>query len=151
MGVWAIDTSVAVASVVTAHPRHKACEALLRHADAHHIGLIIGAQALTEAFTVLCRLPVRPSISTSTAAVLVRDGIERRCRVASIDRELQKSAMDIILATGRSFTLLDLAQHVVCAQRVRAERLWTLHVRELAPLWDVDHVWAPEQLTQLTM
>jgi predicted nucleic acid-binding protein len=146
MAIWAVDTSVLIAGLVTGHPRFAACDALLRHVERERIGLVTGAHALTEAFTVLCRLPLRPMITPSVAAVLVRDGIERRCRVASIDMELQRTAIAAVVDAGRGPSAVVNALHVACARRARADRLWTLDRRDVLPFWDEAHVFEPESL-----
>lgn len=141
--IWAMDTSVAVAALVTGHPHFAACHRLLAEAESQRIALVVAASALTEAFARLCHLPVRPAISPASAAVLIRDGLERRCRIASIDVDLQRQALAAVVASGRDPTTVGHALHVACAKRARATQLWTLEPTAVLPFWDEEHVREP--------
>jgi len=141
--IWAMDTTVAVASLVTGHPHFATCHRLLLEAERERIALVITAPALTEAFNALCQLPVRPGIGPAAAAVLIRDGLEKRCRIASVDVDLQRQAIAAVVASGRDPRLASKALHVACAQRARASVLWTLESVLLVPFWDAEHVREP--------
>jgi predicted nucleic acid-binding protein len=73
-GRWAVDTSVAVASLVESHAAHQTCRstaASLRPALAGH--------AAFETYSVLTRLPGPARVTPTTAAHLLEQAFPLRC------------------------------------------------------------------------
>lgn len=144
MSIWAVDSSVLVAALVATHPRHEACARLLAHAQEARYAVVVAAHALSEVFAALCALPLQPPISASAAAVLVRDGVEGRCRISGVHGDTVHDALAAVVAAGAPAEAIHDAVHALCAQRARAECIWTLHVDALTPFWDAEHVKRPE-------
>jgi predicted nucleic acid-binding protein len=143
MSLWAADASVMVAALVAAHPQHEACARMLRHAQEARYAVVLAANGLAEVYQALCTLPLQPPISASAAAVLVRDGVEGRCRISGIHGDTLHDAIAAVVAAGRGGAAVHDALHVLSAQRARAECIWTLHVEDLLPYWDAEHVKHP--------
>lgn len=69
------DTSVLVAAFETSHPRHSVCLPWLQRAQAKEIDGYLSTHTLAELYSVLTRLPVRPSISPVLAQRLLDENL----------------------------------------------------------------------------
>lgn len=143
MNLWALDTSVLVASLLRRHPAHDRCQNVLRRAEAEDFTLVICAHAVAETFSVLCRMPLAPPLSPSAAETLIEREVVARCRILPVDGELERQAVRACVAIGRGGGLVHDALHVVCARQAGAAALWTLNQRDFVPLWDAAHVRTP--------
>jgi predicted nucleic acid-binding protein len=79
-----LDTSVIVAAVVEAHPRHGPSFAWLQKARRGDIDAVIATHSLVETYAVLCSLPVSPRIAPSTAWTLIDRSVLSCCRPVSL-------------------------------------------------------------------
>lgn len=72
-----LDTSVLVAGLVRAHPRHGPCRPWLTRVQSGDVDLVLAAHSLAELHSVLTTLPVKPRISPRTALQLAEENLLR--------------------------------------------------------------------------
>jgi len=65
------DTSVFVAAFEVSHPRHGVCLPWLQRAQKKEISGYLSTHTFAELYSVLTRLPVKPTIAPSTAQRLI--------------------------------------------------------------------------------
>jgi predicted nucleic acid-binding protein len=90
-----LDTSVLVAALVEAHPRHEPAFAWLARAHRGEVTGIIAAHSIVEAYAVLTSLPLSPRIAPPTAWTLLERSVLSCCRAIGL------SASDIRQVVGR--------------------------------------------------
>lgn len=138
--IWSLDTSVLVATLLKAHPRHSDARRLQQRAEKEKIEVAVCAHALAETFSVLTRLPIEPLLRPSDAEILVQREVADRCRVVPVDGELESLAIAAVVAAGLHGGAVHDALHVVAARRMNAKFLWTLNRKHFIPFWDELHV-----------
>jgi predicted nucleic acid-binding protein len=69
------DTSVLVAALAQAHPRHATARPWLQRARSKEFVFLVGTHSLAETFSGLTRLPISPRISPAQAEWLIRTNI----------------------------------------------------------------------------
>ncbi|MBA3920496.1 MAG: PIN domain-containing protein, partial [Nostocaceae cyanobacterium] len=69
------DTSVLVAAFEVSHIKHGVCLPWLQQAQEKEIDGYFSTHTLAELYSVLTRLPVRPTISTAAAQRLIGDNL----------------------------------------------------------------------------
>jgi predicted nucleic acid-binding protein len=69
------DTSVIVAAIIEAHPRHEESLPWLQKVKNNEIEGVISSHASIELYSVLTSLPVSPRISPALARQLIRENI----------------------------------------------------------------------------
>lgn len=145
-----LDTSVLVAGVVRAHPRHTQCRPWLARFQAGDLDLVLAAHSLVELHAVLTTLPVKPRISPRTALQLAEENLlrpkpEGRAEVIALSVE---DYLEVLATAGR----LSLAGGVVydaliarAAQTAKVEQLVTLNADHFRRVWPsgVDQVREP--------
>ena len=132
MTVTAVDTSVIVAALLGWHESHE--QALSSLIDASKGGLVVPAPALTEAYSVMTRLPAPHRLAPADACELLSGSFERRAKVVGLTekeawRFLRESASQGV-AGGSTYDALILA----CAHKARAKRMLTLDRRDFMRL-----------------
>jgi predicted nucleic acid-binding protein len=70
-----LDTSVLVAALVEAHPRHAQAFPWLQRVRGADVQAVIAAHSIAETYAVLTSLPVRPRIAPSAAWTLVEQSV----------------------------------------------------------------------------
>ena len=136
----AVDTSVLVASLVSAHPDHElATRALERYSSN---GLSVCVHGLAEAFAILTRLPVRPRISAESARVLVVSAVAG-WRIVTLEPALYERAMLLVQGCERSGGAVYDALHVAAAEAVAADGIATFNREDFVVLWSPEKVLDP--------
>jgi predicted nucleic acid-binding protein len=69
------DTSVFVAAFEASHPRHGACLPWLQRAQEKEISGYLSTHTFAELYSVLTRLPVRPTIAPAIAQRLIDENL----------------------------------------------------------------------------
>jgi predicted nucleic acid-binding protein len=69
------DTSVLVAAFEASHPRHAVCLPWLQRAQSQEIDGYFSTHTLAELYSVLTRLPVRPTITPTIAQRLIDENL----------------------------------------------------------------------------
>lgn len=114
------DTSILVAAFEVSHIKHGVCLPWLQQAQEKEIDGYFSTHTLAELYSVLTRLPVRPTISTAAAQRLIACMVELNLLGggifdALIAQAALKAEVDILLTLNpKHFTRLgqDLAQRV---------------------------------------
>ena len=133
MSVYAIDTSVIVAAVLSWHEHHdRAREALERAFDAGEP--ILPVHALVEAYAVMTRLPAPHRISPADALAVLEGTFRDNAKLArmgtrSVWRWLSQTVGHAV-AGGRTYDALILES----AERAGATHLLTLNLRDFREL-----------------
>jgi predicted nucleic acid-binding protein len=70
-----LDTSVLIAALVEAHPRHAQAFLWLQRIRGAEVQAVIAAHAIAETYAMLTVLPVRPPIAPSAAWTLVEHSV----------------------------------------------------------------------------
>lgn len=70
-----LDTSVLVAALVEAHPRHAQAFPWLQRMRSADVQAVIAAHSIAEIFAMLTLLPLRPPIAPSAAWTLVEQSV----------------------------------------------------------------------------
>nr|WP_211173255.1 PIN domain-containing protein [Brasilonema bromeliae] len=78
------DTSVLIAAFEVSHPRHSVCLPWLQQAQTQLLQGFIATHTLAELYSVLTRLPVKPSISPYLAQQLIVENL-KNFEVISLD------------------------------------------------------------------
>lgn len=69
------DTSVLVAAFEVSHPRHGVCLPWLQRVQKEEINGYLSTHTFAELYSVLTRLPVRPTISPTIAQRLINENL----------------------------------------------------------------------------
>jgi predicted nucleic acid-binding protein len=116
----AFDTSVIVPALLPALPEHARAYPWLRAARSGRFEATMSWHAFAEAWSVITRIPVRPS-PTAAAARDSLASIEKVIRPRPLDANAYRAAAQRCVDQGlRSGAIFD-ALHLVSAERERAE------------------------------
>lgn len=119
--ILALDSSILVASLDTAEPSHRACDALLGKP-----GLHVATHALAETFSTFTGGRLRYRLSAADTLQLLRDSVLPAVTTVTLDGAEMIAAMDECEARGvRGGAIYDFL-HLTCARKVGAKRLFTL-------------------------
>jgi predicted nucleic acid-binding protein len=129
------DTSVLVAAIVEAHPRHSGAASWLKRAKSKEIELLTASHSLAELYSTLSSLPARPRLSPADAWRLVRENVVESAHLialspAEYSKTLQR-ASEMGLAGGVIYDAL-IAR---AAEKAGAERLLTLNEGDFLRVW----------------
>jgi predicted nucleic acid-binding protein len=75
------DTSTLVPAIVVRHPQHAVCWQWLENARTDQIQGVVSTHTLAELYSVLTRLPGRPTISPAIAQRQIRENLQEFDRV----------------------------------------------------------------------
>ena len=78
------DTSMLVAAVVEGHPAHALAFPWLQRVKDKADAGIVAAHSLAEMYSILTRLPVRPSISPEVALEVIMTNVLDTCEVIAL-------------------------------------------------------------------
>lgn len=140
-----LDTSVLVAGVLPPHEHHARCLPWLSRAASGDIRLVLAAHSLTECYSVLTSMPLRPRLSPAAAARLIRESMSAHAELVGLTAQetlnLVKDAAAWELAGG---VVHDAAIARVAA-KAGVDRLITLNVRDFRRAWPggADRIAAP--------
>ena len=90
------DTSVLVAALVQAHPRHDRALPWLKRAKDRKLDMSVASHTLAETYAVLTTLPTSPKISPGIAFRLLHDNVVPPARIVSLSSsEYLKTIRDL--------------------------------------------------------
>lgn len=78
------DTSVLVAALIEAHPKHSDAAPWLTRAKAGEITFLVASHTLAELYSVLSTLPTRPRIVPADAWRLVRENVAEKADLIAL-------------------------------------------------------------------
>ena len=131
-----LDTSVLVTAVVDQLPNHAASLACYRHCRGgkRRATGFCTAHALAEAYATLTRLPLSPRIQPTDAVRLIHTNFERDLTIVAATREDYDDAIDRVARLGLASGVIYDALHLIAAERLRCERLYTFNLRDFERL-----------------
>lgn len=129
------DTSVLVAAMVEGHAAHGRCRPWLTRAKDNEVEGHVNGHSLIELYAVLTTLPVRPGIGPGTARRMIRENVEKRCRVSVL------TPRDYAIVADR-MAMLDLKGGVIydaltarAAEKLGVDTLLTLNPGDFRRAW----------------
>jgi predicted nucleic acid-binding protein len=130
-----LDTTVLVASVVQHHPHHARALSVMERILVGDDQAYVAAHGLAESYAVLTTLPITPRIGPEAAKKIIEDNFVAHLSVVALTaREyvrLVSALAELGVLGGSTYDSL----HLLCAKKVRAERIYTFniaHFRRLA-------------------
>jgi|SRR5437870_2309301 predicted nucleic acid-binding protein len=124
------DTSVLVAAIVEAHPRHPEAASWLRRAKSREIELLAATHSLAELYSILSALPARPRISPAKAWQLVQENVAASAHLIALSPEDYSATLQQAAERGLSGGVIYDALIVCAARKAGADRLLTLNQRD---------------------
>jgi predicted nucleic acid-binding protein len=129
------DTSVLVAAMVEAHPRHADAFPWLQKARAGRIGYFVCAHTLAELFSVLSTLPTSPRPSPALARRLIHENVEAAARIVALSRGDYSAVVREVAALGLSGGVVYDALIARAARKGNVDRLLTLNAGDFLRVW----------------
>lgn len=129
----AVDSSVLVAALTTWHENHDEARAALEDAMEAGGGLVLPADVIVEAYSVLTRLPSPHRVSPSDALGLLEGNFTGARTVALAAAEIWRLLRDLAADEVSGGAVYD-ARIVAAAVKGGASRILTLNARHFARL-----------------
>lgn len=129
----ALDTSVLVAGLVEAHPEFERAALWLDAADRAEIEVVWTVHAYAETWSVLSRLPLAERLEPSAVNAILDSFVGAHPPDTIGLDDYQSAATRCARAGVRSGAIFD-ALHLVVAERLQADALLTLNVKDFARL-----------------
>ena len=129
----ALDTSVLVAGLVEAHPEFGRAAVWLDAADRGEIEVVWTVHAYAETWSVLSRLPLAERLEPAAVNDILDAMVEAHPPEGILLADYQAAAARCAQAGVRSGAIFD-ALHLVVAERLRADAVLTLNVKDFARL-----------------
>lgn len=129
------DTSVLVAALLEAHPRHAEAASWLRRAKAGEIEFLTASHCLAELYSILSALPARPRLSPADAWRLVQENVAAAARLIALSPADYSKTIKRASEMGLSGGIIYDALIVRAAEKADAERLLTLNEADFRRVW----------------
>jgi predicted nucleic acid-binding protein len=130
-----LDTSVLVAALVRAHPRHAEARSWIARALAGEVTVVLAAHTLAELHATLTTLPVRPRISPQTAARLRDDNLPESTEIVTLDVADYRVVLDRVAELGLAGGVIYDVLIARAAESARVDRLVTLNEHHFHRAW----------------
>lgn len=130
------DTSVLVTAVVSHLPHHAAalaCYRRHRRVGRTRTG-VCTTHALAECYATLTALPLAPRIAPADAVRLVIGNFVEHLQVVDLAAGDYTAALDRVAGLSLASGVVYDALHLVCAERVGCEHLYTYNIRDFTRL-----------------
>jgi predicted nucleic acid-binding protein len=129
----AFDTSIFVASLVSAHPHHARAVVWLRAVSSKAIQGVASVHALGETYSVLTKLPVAPQLAPEDALRMI-DAVATAFEVIPLSRGIYDSALQRCAMKGaRSGAIYD-ALHLATAEAANVDKVLTFNAPDFQRL-----------------
>jgi predicted nucleic acid-binding protein len=129
------DTSVLVAAIVKAHPRHPEAAAWLRRAKSGEIEFLAATHSLAELYSVLSAFPAKPRISPTDAWRLIQENVTASANLIALSFDDYLATLQQASESGLSGGVIYDALIVCAARKAGADRLLTLNQRDFRRVW----------------
>lgn len=140
-----LDTSVLVASLVSAHPHHRRALPIVQGVVQGRVEGCVAAHGLAETYAVLTTLPVSPRIGPESALRLVGENVAGHFEAVALSAREYARLIATLPERGVLGGAVYDAIHAECARKAGVARLYTFDVpdfRRVAPDL-VDRITAP--------
>lgn len=121
------DTSFLVAAMVEAHPSHERAQKRLQKLLSGNDQLLLCAHTLAELYAVLSRLPVSPRITPDMARRLIRENVEKKAKIVTLDAADYTAVLDRMTDAGIAGGVIYDALILRAAEKAHAGLLLTLN------------------------
>lgn len=143
----ALDTSVLVAGLVEAHPQFDRASVWLDAADRREIEVVWTLHAYAETWSVLSRLPLAERLDPTAVSEILDALVAAHPPEGIVLADYQAAATRCARAGVRSGAIFD-ALHLVVAERLGADAVLTLNVKDFARLSpQIQAIAPPDALT----
>jgi predicted nucleic acid-binding protein len=129
------DTSVLVAAMVEAHPRHSGAAPWLKRAKSGEIEFLTANHSLAELYSILSTLPARPRISPADAWQLVQENVVASAHLIALSPADYSTTLQQAAEMGLSGGVIYDALIARAAQKAGADRLLTLNAADFRRVW----------------
>jgi predicted nucleic acid-binding protein len=129
------DTSVLVAAMVEAHPRHPEAFGWLERAHQRRIGYYVCAHSLAELYAVLSTYPARPRLSPELVSRVIGENVTGKARIVSLAGRDYALVLQALALAGQPGAVIYDALIARAAQKARVDRLVTLNPRDFLRVW----------------
>jgi predicted nucleic acid-binding protein len=129
------DTSVLVAAIVVAHPRHSGAVSWLKRARSGEIEFLVASHSLAELYSILSTLPAKPRISPADAWQLVQENVAASARLIALSPADYTATLRRASEMGLSGGVIYDALIACAAAKADAERLLTLNEADFRRVW----------------
>ncbi len=130
-----LDTSVAVAGLLSSHPFHGVSVPWLSAAKSGNFEFIFSGHSLAELYAVLTRLPTQPRISPDTAGMLIRESILSCARIGVLGGDDYVSLVGEMIEGGKAGGTIYDAVIAKVAQLWHVDMLVALNVSDFQRVW----------------
>jgi len=129
------DTSVLVAAIVEAHPRHAGAATWLKRAKSGEFEFLTASHSLAELYSVLSTLPSKPRISPADAWRLVQENVVASAHLIALAPADYATTLQRVSQLGLSGGVIYDALIACAAEKAGAERLLTLNAADFRRVW----------------
>ena len=129
------DTSVLVAAIVEAHPRHPDAAPWLRRAKSGEIEFLAATHSLAELYSILSAFPAKPRISPTDAWRLIQENVAASARLIALSPDDYSATIQQASERGLSGGVIYDALIACAARKAGADRLLTLNLRDFRRVW----------------
>jgi len=129
------DTSVLVAALVQAHPRHLEAGSWLKRAKSGELEFLTTSHCLAELFSILSAYPTKPRISPEEAWRLVWENVASAAQVIALSPADYSKTIQRVSEQGFSGGVIYDALIARAAEKASADRLLTLNGTDFRRVW----------------
>ena len=129
------DTSVLVAALIEAHPRHSEAGSWLRRAKSGEVEFLTASHCLAELYSILSAYPAKPRISPADAWRLVQENVASAARLVALSPADYSKTIQRASEMGLSGGVIYDALIARAAEKAGAERLLTLNGADFRRVW----------------
>ena len=130
-----LDTSVLVASMVSAHPSHASAVRWHGKAKRGEHAFLVAAHTLAELYAVLTRLPLSPRIEPALAHRLVHENVEKPAKIVTLRGSDYGAVLSSVSELGLAGGVIYDALIARAAERAGVDRLLTLNPQHFRRVW----------------
>lgn len=130
-----LDSSVLVAALVEAHPRHGEAVVWLARARRGEVDLVVAAHSAAETFSVLTTLPVRPRIDPSTAWLLLTESVLSVASVVALSAAEYRSTLARLAEQRFAGGIVYDGLIAAVAIKAGVDRIVTLNPKDFTRVW----------------
>lgn len=142
-----LDTSVLVAAIVEAHPKHGMALPWLQNIKNGTYEGVVSAHSLAELYAILTTLPLQPRISPGLAQQLIQQNVLAVCQVVSYSSEDYMAVVKHLAEDGLIGGIMYDALIVYTAFKIHIDWILTLNKKDFVRIYSVliEKIISPEE------
>jgi len=130
-----LDTSVLVAAMVEAHPRHVRAFPCLQQVKHKEVTGVVACHSLAELYSILTTLPVRPRISSAAAWRLIQENILDTFTLVPLTGDDYRAVLEHLSMAGIIGGATYDALIIHAASKAKVDQLITLNARDFRRIY----------------